>query len=35
MRLRNNDKNKEQDEQIIQGNAEQSRDYGEEDKNNG
>lgn len=35
MKLRNNDKNKKQDEQIIQGSAEQNRDYGEEDKDNG
>lgn len=34
MKLRNN-KNKNKNQEIPQGEAEQKRDYGEEDKNNG
>lgn len=35
MRTRNKPNNKNKDQEIIQGNAEQQRDYGEEDKENG
>lgn len=35
MKTRNKSNNKKKDQEIVQGNAEQQRDYGEEDKENG
>lgn len=35
MKVRNKPNNKSQEKEIPQGNAEQQRDYGEEEENNG
>jgi hypothetical protein len=35
VKTRNNKNNKNQEKEIPQGNAEQQRDYGEEEENNG